>query len=106
MKMNRLICSLTLTLIAIGGAQAQSGRAVPVTVENFIRAETDVYFRGLASQGAFSKFIHRREPIPADRRGVIRPNRDTLYSFAVFDLSAGPVTNRCPIRATATYRCR
>jgi hypothetical protein len=40
--------ALTLTLMAIGGAQAQppSGSAVPVTVENFVRAETDLHFGG------------------------------------------------------------
>src|SRR5215813_2665695 len=96
MKMNRLIYSLTLTLIAIGGAQAQSGSAVPVTVENFIRAETDAYFVGIVNNGRFGKFIHRREPVPADSRGVVRPNRDTLYSGAVFDLNAGPVTISLP----------
>ena len=57
MKMNRLICSLTLTLIAIGGAGAQSrsGSAVPVTVENFIRAESDSYFVGAVNSGRFGK---------------------------------------------------
>lgn len=29
-------------------------------------------------------------------RSIIRPNRDTLYSLAVFDLSAGPVTITLP----------
>ncbi len=96
MKMNRLMYSLTLTLIAIGGAQAQSGSAVPVTVENFIRAESDSYFVGLVNGGRFGKFFHRREPVPADSRGVIRPNRDTLYSGAVFDLDAGPVKISLP----------
>jgi hypothetical protein len=96
MKMNRLTYSLTLTLVAIGGTQSQSGTAVPVTVENFIRAETDSYLVGLVNGGRFGKFLHRREPISADSRGVIRPNRDTLYSLAVFDLDAGPVTISLP----------
>jgi hypothetical protein len=93
-KMNSLIHALTLTLMAIGEAQAQapSGSAVPVTVENFVRAETDRYF-GLFR---FGKFIHRREPFPADRKIGMRPNRDTLYSGAVFDLDAGPVTISLP----------
>jgi hypothetical protein len=45
MKMNYLIYALTLTLMATGLAQAQSpsASAVPVTVENFIRAESDSY---------------------------------------------------------------
>jgi hypothetical protein len=44
MKMNCLIHALTLTLMAIGGAQAPPSSVVPVTIENFVRAETDFYF--------------------------------------------------------------
>jgi len=96
MKMTYLIYALTLTLMALGGAQAQSGSAVPVTVDNFVRAESDVYFGGPVQQGALGKFNHSRELIPVNRRGVVRPNRDTLYSVAVFDLDAGPVTISLP----------
>jgi hypothetical protein len=98
MKMNCLIHALTLTLMAIGGALAQSpsGGAVPVTVENFVRAETDLYFGGRVKLGGFGKFAHLRELAPADRREVVRPNQDTLYSSAVFDLDAGPVTDIVP----------
>jgi hypothetical protein len=85
-----------LTLMAIGGAQSQSGSAVPVTAESFIRAETDYYFARFVNRGGFGKFNHRREPVPADSRGGVRPNRDTLYSLAVFDLDAGPVTISLP----------
>src|SRR5262249_22806058 len=42
------------------------------------------------------KFNHERELVRADSRGVIRPNRDTLYSQAVFDLGGGPVTISFP----------
>jgi hypothetical protein len=100
MKMNCLTYTLTLALMAIGGAQAQSpsGSAVPVTVENFVRAETDLYFAGAVYRGGFGKFVHRRElDDTLDKRQVtIRPNRDTLISFAVFDLSAEPVTISLP----------
>src|SRR5437763_16382333 len=30
------------------------------------------------------------------RKGIVRPNRETLYSFAIFDLDAGPVTITLP----------
>jgi hypothetical protein len=69
---------------------------VPVTVENFIRAETDFYFGLPVSRGALGKFNHLREFFPVNRRDAIRPNRDTLYSAAVFDLDAGPVTISLP----------
>jgi hypothetical protein len=48
------------------------------------------------SGGAVGKFSHRREPARIDNQTVIRLNRDTLYSSAVFDLDAGPVTITMP----------
>ncbi|HSL80228.1 MAG TPA: DUF1214 domain-containing protein [Pseudolabrys sp.] len=81
---------------ATGGVYAQSpiGRAIPVTADNFKRAETDMYFAGAAKRGAFGKFFHYRE-LPVESP-VVRPNRDTLYSEAVFDLDAGPVKITMP----------
>ena len=77
-------------------AQAPSGTGVPVTVDNYNRAQSDVYFGLTVKTGAFGKFRHGRELTPIDKRGIIRPNRDTLYSFAVFDFDAGPVTVTLP----------
>ena len=77
-------------------ALAQSGTAVPVTVDNYNRAQSDVYFGPTVKMGAFGKFVHGRELTPIDKRGIIRPNRDTLYSFAVFDFDASQVTIRLP----------
>ena len=78
-------------------ASPQASEAVPVTVDNFIRAESDLYFGGiLKDAGAIGKFLHRREPARIDNQTVIRLNRDTLYSSAVFDLDAGPVTISLP----------
>ncbi len=42
------------------------------------------------------KFRHGRELAPIVNGGIVRPNRDTLYSFAVFDFDAGPVTVTLP----------
>ena len=70
---------------------------VPVTPDNFIRAETDLYFGAIAlKDGGFGKFFHNREVSPIEDQKVIRQNRDTLYSAAVFDLDAGPVTITLP----------
>ena len=49
-----------------------------------------------SSEGGFGKFDHNRELTPLDKQTVIRMNRDTLYSAAVFDLDAGPVTITLP----------
>src|SRR5262249_6150262 len=71
-----------------------SPETLRVTVDNFIRAESDLYFGMFVDRGALGTFVHRRE-LPLENTGV-RPNRDTLYSMAVFDLDAAPVTITLP----------
>jgi hypothetical protein len=70
--------------------------AVPVNVDNYNRAESDVSFAGVVTMGGFAKLAHLREPAPLDKQFVVRPNRDTLYSNGIFDLDAGPVTVTLP----------
>ena len=77
-------------------AQPAPDAAVPVTVDNYNRAQTDVYFAQTVKGGTLGKFRHGRELAPIVSRGIVRPNRDTLYSFAVFDFDAGPVTVTLP----------
>jgi hypothetical protein len=83
-------------LLATTGATAQA-QPVPVTADNFIRAETDLYFGNAQKDaGGTGKFFHHREPTQIEKQPVIRMNRDTLYSGAIFDLDAGPVTIALP----------
>jgi hypothetical protein len=77
-------------------SQASPGQAVPVTADNFIRAESDLYFSNVVKDGGFGKFFHFRTPAPIEHQGVIRLNRDTLYSAVVLDLDAGPATITLP----------
>ena len=100
---SRLRIVAVAVLVTISGAptqspaQQQTGNTMPVTVENFIRAESDLYFNTVAlKEGRFGKFGHHRELTPIDAQTVIRINRDKLYSSAVFDLDAGPVTVTLP----------
>ena len=67
-----------------------------VTMDNFARAESDNYFAGFVKDGAFGKLNHNRELADVENQTVVRLNRDTLYSFGVFDLDAGPVTVDLP----------
>jgi len=63
---------------------------VVVNVDNFARAETDRMFAAIQSQaGGVNRWLHFRAPTPVDRQTVIRMNRDTLYSAALVDISAG-----------------
>jgi hypothetical protein len=98
MKTVFAIPALAVTLMATGVAYAQlsPSKTLPVTADNFIRAETDLYFGRIVKNGGFGKFSHTREPAPLDKQTVIRLNRDTLYSSAVFDLDAGPVKITLP----------
>ncbi|TDJ05602.1 MAG: DUF1254 domain-containing protein [Deltaproteobacteria bacterium] len=64
---------------------------IPVTWDTFVRAESDKYFKSYVDLGDLGKFYNIRKPTPIDQQKVIRMNRDTLYSFAVFDLTS-PVT--------------
>lgn len=94
--MKNFAITAAIILAATGAAFAQSGKPIPVTPDNFVRAETDLYFGGIVKDGGLGKFFHRREPTSIDNQTVIRMNRDTLYSAAVFDLEAGPVTVTLP----------
>lgn len=95
--MRAILSACVLAVIQALPARAQSAAAnVPVTVDNFVRAESDLYFGRIVKDGALGKFVHNREPTPIDKQTVVRMNRDTLYSSAVFDLDAGPVSISLP----------
>jgi hypothetical protein len=81
---------------SVASAQTPTSQAELVTVENYNRAQTDVYFASVVKNGGFAKFRHGRELAPPAQQGIPRPNRDTLYSFAIVDLDAGPVTITLP----------
>jgi len=89
----RFVVGIALLMASsIVSAQTTASPVQPVTVDNYNRAQTDVYFAGVVKNGGFRKFRHGRELAPPVQQGIVRPNRDTLYSFVIVDLDAGPVT--------------
>ena len=90
--------TLIVATILVAGAwlPAGDGEPVRVTVDNFRRAESDMYFTRFVKEGGFGKFKHERELATIDNQTVVRLNRDTFYSFGVFDLDAAPVTVTLP----------
>ena len=82
MKTKLTIWAFVLLLLAINGTQAQaqprSGETVPVTADNFNRAESHLYFNNSIKGGGSGKFHHVRVVLPIDHQTVIRGNRDTL----------------------------
>ncbi len=93
--LRKLSAVSVLASCVISSAIAQSAQAPrpgdDVTVANFARAESDRYFADTVELGGFGKFYHYRAPPTVDNQTVVRMNRDTLYSGAVFDLDAAPV---------------
>ena len=69
---------------------------VQVTADNYVRAETDFQMKGyIESFNCFGKFAHSRKPYDVENQVTVRGNRDTLYSFGVFDLTS-PLTITLP----------
>lgn len=87
--------TLIASLYLVAGS-ALAADALRVTPDNFVRAESDMYFAVSAKEAGLGKLIHRRDPFDVEHQTVVRGNRDTLYSSGVFDLDAGPVTITMP----------
>ncbi len=99
MNMTRRL-SLTIASIAammIGPCLSVLAADSPeVTIKNYVRAETDLQMRTyIESMDAFGKFNHVREAYDVTNRDTVRPNRDTIYSWGVFDLTS-PLTIGLP----------
>ncbi|BBZ25848.1 hypothetical protein MMAD_01430 [Mycolicibacterium madagascariense] len=67
-----------------------------VSPDNFVRAESDMEMANVVRENGFGQFFHNRDVTPIDKQLVVRANRDTLYSAAVFDVAAAPVTITMP----------
>jgi len=80
---------LTTSFAALASADDEP---IPVTPDNFPRAESDLRLSVAVRGAGLGKFFHQRAPAALDKQTVPRAERDVLISTAVFDLDAGPVT--------------
>jgi hypothetical protein len=76
--MNRMhqmaAAALMLVAPALLWAQTPAGKPVALTADNFIRAESDLYFGNVVKDHGFGKFTHNRELTPLDKQlEVSRP---------------------------------
>jgi len=77
-------------------APAQAADAPKVTAFNYVRAESDFQMKSyIAKMDCFGKLYHSRTPYDVENQLTVRGNRDTLYSFGVFDLRS-PLTVTLP----------
>ena len=95
--LQRTLQALLITGISIfAAASAHAEGPVQVTTDNYVRAESDIQMIGyIESYKNFGKFEHFRKPYDVDNQVTVRGNRDTLYSFGVFDLRS-PLTVTLP----------
>jgi hypothetical protein len=83
-----------ILIFALASAHAED--LVQVTADNYVRAETDLQMKGYAeTMDCFGKFNHNRKHYDVDNQVTVRGNRDTIYSFGVFDLTS-PLTITMP----------
>ncbi|MDE0589403.1 DUF1254 domain-containing protein [Halocynthiibacter sp. C4] len=80
----------TAEIVTDGLTDVLEAREVRVTIDNFVRAATDIELaKYVTLAGGVNQFFHFRAPSPIDNQPTIRMNRDTLYSTVVADISAG-----------------
>jgi hypothetical protein len=69
--------------------------AVPVTWANYPRANCHASFQATVDKGGFGQLYNVRNIAPIGEQLDVETNRDTLYSYGVFDLTE-PVTITLP----------
>jgi hypothetical protein len=96
-KLHRTLQTLLIAGISIlAMAPAHAADAPNVNAFNYVRAESDIQMRGyIESFKCFGKFHHNRKAYDVENQITIRGNRDTLYSFGVWDLTS-PLTITLP----------
>jgi len=108
MGYKKIVYSLLTSTLLVGSINADECKkeyylpkwdhnAPTVDAFNYVRAETDLQFVGYAKKfNAFGKFAHARKHYPIDNQVTHSGNRDTIYSFGVFDLEKSPLTVELP----------
>ena len=80
---------LTLNLPAQSHIESTKSSKIPVTLENFIYAESSMYFQKQQDKYPVNKWQHVRKMADKDNQDIIRMNADTAYSIAIVDVSEG-----------------
>ena len=74
-------------VVMLSGA-ATAGNLKP-TEATFSSAMADIYFQEVMDRGGDNAFVHARQVSSVENQNIIRENRDTLYSWGVFDVRQG-----------------
>lgn len=85
---------LAISFLLISCSVRQDAQKVDVellqpTPENFSSAMADIYWQEVMDRGGDNKFTHLRQVSSVETQNIIRENRDTLYSWGIFDVTQG-----------------
>ena len=91
-----IVTALVIAMAIIPCFSVLAADSPEVTIHNYVRAETDLQMRTyVENMDAFGKFAHVREAYDVTSKDTVRPNRDTIYSWSVFDVTS-PLTIGLP----------
>ncbi len=84
--------TLVAFLLSVPAQDVAAQFPVAVNVDNYVRAESDFQIKTYAETiGAFGTLVHQRDFYSVENQLTVRVNRDTYYSFGLYDLTS-PVT--------------
>ncbi|WP_217350378.1 DUF1254 domain-containing protein [Ruegeria sp. HKCCD7255] len=80
---------IILTSILAITAHSATADGMQPNEENFSSAMADIYFKEVLDRGGDNSFVHMRQVSSVENQNIIRENRDTLYSWGLFDVTDG-----------------
>ena len=90
------VLAATAMLLFLGACSEETSKvttttepnSIPVTLENYVQAETDWNFAGQQAQADINTWTHN-EVVTRETQTIIRSNADVVYSLALVDVSEG-----------------
>ncbi|MCP4900238.1 MAG: DUF1214 domain-containing protein [bacterium] len=90
--MKTLLSAIALSALSVSAVHAEMAidgkdyeTTIPVTMENFDRAEAAVNFNKWVSKGIMNSSVDLTDLYPAGPAPTVRANRDTLYTVGFYD---------------------
>lgn len=93
---NSFTMVLMVAMVFVPCFSVRATASTKVTIQNYVRAEIDLQMRPYTEKmECFWEFNHVREAYAVTSKDTVRPNRDTIYSWSVFDVTS-PLTIGLP----------
>jgi hypothetical protein len=91
-----LVLTALAAVVLLAPTALLANDAPKITAQNYVRAESDYQMKTYIEQmDNFGRLVHDRKPYDVAKQVTVRGNRDTLYSFGIFDLTS-PLTVTLP----------